>query len=352
MADKYLDYDGLLYFWTQLKNKLQGKADINSPNLTGTPTAPTAAEGNDSTQIATTAYVQKTIKEQVKIGTAKGKLIHLTDVEANTSAKSLVLLDKDGLSIASGTVAVTNKNIFRIDALPSSVTNKGVTFKKNADGSITATGTSTGTYAATTASIDKNAFQVGRTYAMSTGKTSGILYMQLALTYTDGTTDYLTANNAVSVVTIKKAVSAAVGSVQITASGKTVNETVWPQIEIAGAATPFKNNAYKTYLAPANMPLFTTSTVNMWPVSTEIESMELTYYQNTAEGIRAIEEKTTSLAVTKQNALTAGENITINEDGVISAASAGNIQITATDDGAGNVTIVGGNIESGDEVSY
>ena len=33
------------------------KADINSPALVGTPTAPTASVGTDSTQIATTAYV-------------------------------------------------------------------------------------------------------------------------------------------------------------------------------------------------------------------------------------------------------------------------------------------------------
>lgn len=33
------------------------KADLNSPNLTGTPTAPTAASGTSTTQIATTAFV-------------------------------------------------------------------------------------------------------------------------------------------------------------------------------------------------------------------------------------------------------------------------------------------------------
>lgn len=34
------------------------KANLSSPALTGTPTAPTAAEGTNTTQIATTAYVQ------------------------------------------------------------------------------------------------------------------------------------------------------------------------------------------------------------------------------------------------------------------------------------------------------
>ena len=34
------------------------KADIYSPTLTGTPTAPTATPGNNTTQLATTAFVQ------------------------------------------------------------------------------------------------------------------------------------------------------------------------------------------------------------------------------------------------------------------------------------------------------
>jgi microcystin-dependent protein len=38
-------------------NAIASKADINSPNLTGTPTAPTASLGSNTTQLATTAFV-------------------------------------------------------------------------------------------------------------------------------------------------------------------------------------------------------------------------------------------------------------------------------------------------------
>lgn len=41
-----------------IENAIATKADINSPALTGTPTAPTAAAGTNSTQVATTAFVQ------------------------------------------------------------------------------------------------------------------------------------------------------------------------------------------------------------------------------------------------------------------------------------------------------
>lgn len=42
-------------------NDVVNKAPIASPTLTGTPAAPTAAAGTNSTQIATTAYVQTAI---------------------------------------------------------------------------------------------------------------------------------------------------------------------------------------------------------------------------------------------------------------------------------------------------
>ena len=49
---------------TSLENN---KVDKNGAVLTGTPTAPTADEGNNSTQIATTAFVQNAIENSVKI---------------------------------------------------------------------------------------------------------------------------------------------------------------------------------------------------------------------------------------------------------------------------------------------
>lgn len=86
MAKKYLDDNGLLYFWGKLKaafladvswdssnKKLQktkngSTSDIislatifASPALTGTPTAPTASSSTDSTQIATTAFVHDVV---------------------------------------------------------------------------------------------------------------------------------------------------------------------------------------------------------------------------------------------------------------------------------------------------
>lgn len=51
---------------TNLQTDLNAKAPIDSPALTGTPTAPTAATGTNTTQIATTAYVRAEIQSMIK----------------------------------------------------------------------------------------------------------------------------------------------------------------------------------------------------------------------------------------------------------------------------------------------
>jgi hypothetical protein len=65
---------------TNLQTSLNAKAPLASPALTGTPTAPTAAANTNSTQIATTAYVQGEITDL--IGGAPGALDTLNELAA------------------------------------------------------------------------------------------------------------------------------------------------------------------------------------------------------------------------------------------------------------------------------
>jgi len=53
---------------TAVSNAIASKADINSPNLTGTPTAPTASAGTATTQLATTAFVTSALSAAYPIG--------------------------------------------------------------------------------------------------------------------------------------------------------------------------------------------------------------------------------------------------------------------------------------------
>ena len=55
------DITGLKGVTSSIQTQLNTKVTANSPALTGTPTAPTAAKGTNTTQIATTQYVQNEI---------------------------------------------------------------------------------------------------------------------------------------------------------------------------------------------------------------------------------------------------------------------------------------------------
>jgi len=63
-----------------------GKADLASPAFTGTPTAPTAAGGTNTTQIATTAFVQSTI--------SGGASVPSYTMKANNTGASAVPTDQ------------------------------------------------------------------------------------------------------------------------------------------------------------------------------------------------------------------------------------------------------------------
>jgi len=54
--------------FTAIASAISSKADLNSPALTGTPTAPTAAANTNTTQVATTAFVQTALSGAFSTG--------------------------------------------------------------------------------------------------------------------------------------------------------------------------------------------------------------------------------------------------------------------------------------------
>lgn len=57
--NKCIGENRLTYLWGKIKAFVSASyAPLASPALTGTPTAPTAASGTNTTQVATTAFVQ------------------------------------------------------------------------------------------------------------------------------------------------------------------------------------------------------------------------------------------------------------------------------------------------------
>lgn len=209
---------------------------------------------------------------------ASGTIIHVEDAVPNEALKSMQLLNSSAESVLPAQVAITNKNLFRIDLLAAQTVSKGITFTKQSDGSIRATGTSTGTYAAAQAAIDKNAFVVGENYTISSGKTTGSLYVQLTLNYTDGTTDYLVSSNTPHTFKLAKEVSSALASVQITSSGVTVDEFIYPMIELSDQASAFTDNVYNLITFTGdNFPLLPSSISNIWSNNDSVDNIIIEY---------------------------------------------------------------------------
>lgn len=229
------------------------------------------------------AEVELTIEATSEVQSyATGKLIHVVDAVPQ-AVDSLELYDASDEQLSTAQIAVANKNLFRIDLIGASVTSKGITFTKNDDGSITANGTSTGTYAMTSCNLDKNIFVVGNTYTVSTSKSVGYTYVQLLITYTDNTTDYIVSRNSARTFTITKEVASCVASVQLTDSGVTVdNEIVYPQLEVGSTASTFAMNEYSTMsFTGAVMPVLPDAISNLWSNTDTVANIVMIYEADT-----------------------------------------------------------------------
>ena len=64
---------------SNIQNQLNTKAPLASPNLTGIPTAPTAAIGTNTTQLATTEFVQTAAAANIGLKGYDGRTIVLSD---------------------------------------------------------------------------------------------------------------------------------------------------------------------------------------------------------------------------------------------------------------------------------
>lgn len=88
------------------------KAPLASPALTGTPTAPTAGAGNNTTQVATTAFVTGAVTTHSGASAAHGvtgDIVGTTDTQTLTN-KTLVVANNTITTAASGNLTSTNLN--------------------------------------------------------------------------------------------------------------------------------------------------------------------------------------------------------------------------------------------------
>ena len=94
------DIDALTTNLSQLSNTVDTKAPKESPTLTGTPTAPTAAAGTNTTQIATTAFVQTAVSNRA-IGPDTSTNAHVAIFDGDNTKK----IKDSGFTIAANVPA-------------------------------------------------------------------------------------------------------------------------------------------------------------------------------------------------------------------------------------------------------
>lgn len=120
------DYVDQATLGVALATTVSGKADIASPTFTGTPSAPTAGAGTNTTQIATTAFVQGAIASAtVNDATASSKgILQLTGdlggTAASPSVNKIQGISVSGISPTTGQVLTYNGSIW-VPTSPSSV---------------------------------------------------------------------------------------------------------------------------------------------------------------------------------------------------------------------------------------
>lgn len=113
-----------------IETQLGAKAPLASPTLTGTPKAPTASEGTNTTQIATTAFVASAVKVK-SVNGKTGDVVVGEIVDASINGRVITLTFADGTTktlttqdtVNTGAVTIKSDTTFSL----SGVTTKTIT---------------------------------------------------------------------------------------------------------------------------------------------------------------------------------------------------------------------------------
>ena len=106
--------------FTAISSAIASKADINSPTLTGTPAAPTATLGSNTTQIATTAFVKTAVDTATaSLGTMStqnanavaitgGTIVGITDLAVADGGTGRSTLAANAVLVGNGTSGINS----------------------------------------------------------------------------------------------------------------------------------------------------------------------------------------------------------------------------------------------------
>ena len=101
-----------------LKPQINKKAPIDSPALTGTPTAPTPAEGDNSTKLATTEFVQNVVNKLLSFADSDldtfaeviDEIKAMRSAQASSTDFGMVKVGSN-INVVDGTISLTKNNV-------------------------------------------------------------------------------------------------------------------------------------------------------------------------------------------------------------------------------------------------
>ena len=198
------------------------------------------------------------------------RFIHIGDAMPGEARKFTI-----GTLGETNTVAVANKNLFRIDQINEGTYN-GVILDIATDGTIDVDGTGTDENEISV-SIDKNAFVVGEKYTLS-GGISADLIVRLTLTCIDDDTYEYNSVSMPSTFTVPKQIKTAVATIY-TANGATFDHVeLKPQLEYGSHQTEFLCNSYSTFTYDGvTVPVLTGVINNIWVNDDAAHDLSLIY---------------------------------------------------------------------------
>jgi hypothetical protein len=128
--------------FTAIASAIASKADISSPALLGTPTAPTATAGSNTTQLATTAYVKAEITAQglgnmstqakTAVDITGGTIVGITDLAVADGGTSSSSFTANSVVLGNGTSAL-NGNMVAPSTNGNVLTSNGTTWASTAN---------------------------------------------------------------------------------------------------------------------------------------------------------------------------------------------------------------------------
>jgi hypothetical protein len=187
--------------FTAIASAVSSKADINSPALTGTPTAPTAITGTNTTQIATTAFVKTAIDNQ-SLGTIAtqnannvtitgGTITGITDLAVADGGTGSSTFTANSVVLGNGTSAL-NANMVAPSTDKNVLMSNGTTWTS---APVTALSTASGSAPSYSARMWVN-FNLGTSTVRASGNVSSITYVSTAQAKVNFTTAMSDANYA------------------------------------------------------------------------------------------------------------------------------------------------------------